>query len=295
MQKQGLGSKAFVSNPTKAKKFPRPEIFYGNYPNRPKSFGLGIISVVAAIGKWTEEHEDSYSASEEVLQLLQNRPVYLISYNNIGQQKFSHHLVQLSLSGNLYSVLEKLPIVSLYGIDNAKKFSSPKWSLFLIGLDNFLRFFNESSWRNFLSVRATYPIEFFQLFKTYFNMANEGKYPKEVITAAVAYGESLNRAAYNAAAKETGEDEKKDFKGRELNEYKQRTLLQFESIISGAKTNQDLIARLNSQVGRFTVWDISVEAKPFLVAVANDEIEHKDAKDLITAFMRLSTYKSDNQ
>jgi hypothetical protein len=119
---------------------------------------------------------------------------------------------------------------------------------------------------------------------------NEGKYPEEIIRAAVAYGETLNRATYRAAKKEKVDDKKRGYKGPKLEEYKQRNLLQLESIIDSANNNQNLIARLNSQAGRFTPWDVDIAAKPFLQAVMNDKMIFQDAKDIIKAFMRLSTY-----
>lgn len=288
MQAQGLGQSVNITKPRKDKKFPRPTVFFGNYPNRPQTFGLGVVSVIAAIGKWAEEHEDDFSSSEKVLKLLEDRPLYIISYNNIGQEKFSHHLTELSKSGTLHTLLTSLKRVSIIGVSNAAKFSDPKWSLFIDSMDKFLRFYNKGSWQNFLAVRATYPIEFFHLLNAYF--MKDGKYPQEIIQAAVAYGEALNKAAYHAAKRETTTDQNRQIDGRTINEYKQRTLLQLESIVDSAKNNRDLIARLNSQVGRFTMWDIPATAEPFLTAVTNDQVEKQDAKDLVKAFMRLSTY-----
>jgi len=287
MQSQGVGQSANIAEPRKEKKFPRPSIFYGNYPKRPQSFGLGVVSLIAAIGKWAEESEDD-NTPEEVINLLENRPIYTISYNNIGQEKFSHHLTKLSKEGILHSILTSLKRVSIFGVDGGTKYSDPKWSLFIDSLDKFLLFHNKGSWQNFLAVRATYPIEFFHLLNAYF--MKDGKYPQELIRAAVAYGEALNKAAYNAAKRETTTDQSRQIEGRTINEYKQRTLLQLESIVDSAKNNRDLIARLNSQVGRFTMWDIPSNAEPFLTAVTNDQVDRQDAKDLIKAFMRLSTY-----
>lgn len=122
---------------------------------------------------------------------------------------------------------------------------------------------------------------------------HEGKYDERLINAAVAYGRSLNTAAYKAAKRETEEDQNKNRSGRGLKEYKHRVLLQLESIVQSAKTGPELIARLNAQVGRLTMQDIHPEAQSFLTAVANEQIQIEDARHLITAFMRLSTYQAE--
>lgn len=290
----GVGKGAYVKEPTKDKKFPRPDIFLGNYPNRPKTFGIGAVGLVSAIGKWAKEHQVLFGKSQKVLELLEECPIYIVSYEGTRQERFGHHLVELSLTGELHSILDKLPRVSLIGIDDGKKYSDPKWQLFTMHFDQFLLFFNESSWQNFLSYRATYPIEFFQLLKSYFMQT--GKYSEAIIDSAVAYGKSLNRAAYLAAKQEVTADEKGSRSGaRSLNEYKHRILLQLESIINSAENGFELVARLNSQVGRLTMQDVSNQSEIFLKEVANDGITIKDAQHLITAFMRLSTYDPNNQ
>ena len=49
MQAQGLGENVNIEKPKKDKNFPRPKIFFGNYPNRPQSFGLGAVSLIACL------------------------------------------------------------------------------------------------------------------------------------------------------------------------------------------------------------------------------------------------------
>lgn len=286
----GVGENSISAKPTKEKKFPRPDIFFGNYPNRPKTYGLGVVSLVAAIGKWAKEHQIYYGNTHQVLALLQDKPIYIVSYNGTNQERYGHHLVGLAMSGELHNILNKLPKVGLIGVDDGRKFSDPKWQLFIRSFDHFLRFFNEAAWRNFLAHRATYPSEFFQIIKSYFMQS--GKYSEEIINAAIAYGKSLNKTAFIAATEELARDKKKEHDGRSLKEYKYRTLLQLESIINSAENGTELVSRLNSQVGRLTMRDISVDAEPFLKAVANDTINIEDARHLITAFMRLSTYQT---
>ena len=220
---------------------------------------------------------------------MKGRQVYLVSDNGTQMQHFGHHLVYLSLNGELYSVIKNLNRVSLIGIDDAKKFGENNWKLFVIAFDHFLRFFTQSSFQNFLAFRATYPFEFFTLLKSYF--MDKGKYDERLIKSAVAYGRSLNTAAYLAAKQEDDEDKRKNRQGRGIQENKHRVLLQLESVIQSAKNNQELIARLNSQVGRLTMKDIHPAAQDFMEAVVNEQIEPLDAQHLITAFMRLSNYQ----
>jgi len=290
MQSEGLGKDAFTRK-MEGKKYRRPPVFRGNYPDAPKSAGLGTVSIIAAIGKWVEKHHRLYENAKSALLWLEDRPIYIVSDAETQQESFGHHLVELALSGDLYDVVKSVNRVSLIGLDDGKKFSDNKWKLFLRFFDQFLRFFTPSSFNNFLSYRATYPSEFFTLLKSFF--LHKAKYDEHLINAAVAYGRSLNTAAYKAALRETEEDKNKGRSGRDLKEYKHRVLLQLESIVQSAKTGPELVARLNAQVGRLTMQDIHPEAQPFLTAVANEQIQIEDARHLITAFMRLSTYQAE--
>jgi hypothetical protein len=211
-----------------------------------------------------------------------------VSYIGSRQEQYGHHLVDLAMSGELHAVLDKVSGVSLIGIEEMGKYSSPNWKLFIRSLDHFLRFFDKINFQNFLAHRATYPIEFFQILKSYF--MHTGKFSKEIINAAVSYGQSINRAAYIAANQEIADDTKKGRTGRSMNEYKHRVLLQLESIINSSENGVELVSRLNSQIGRLTMQDIHSGATLFLKEVSNNTISIEDAKHLVTAFMRLSTY-----
>ena len=72
-------------------------------------------------------------------------------------------------------------------------------------------------------------------------------------------------------------------------------MLQLESIIQSAETNQELVARLNAQVGRLTFQDIDSKASLFLKEVVNGKIGLEESQHLITAFMRLSSYDPNEQ
>jgi len=288
MISRGLGDKAYAAKSTKGKKYNRPNIFRGNYPEAPAFSNLNIVSLIAAIGKWSNEYKLLIGESRKVIELLESRPIYIVSYIGTRQEQFGHHLVDLAMSGQLYNALDKKSRVSLIGVDDSKKFSSPNWQLFIRNFDNFLRFFDKINLQNFLAHRATYPIEFFHILKSYF--MQKGKFSEEIISAAVSYGQSINRAAYIAASQEIADDKKKGRSGRSINEYKHRVLLQLESIINSSENGIELTSRLNSQIGRLTMQDIHSGAAPFLREVSNNKITIEDAKHLITAFMRVSNY-----
>ena len=287
VQQRGEGSDAYTSD-YDGKSFRRPPIFQGNYHEAPRSMSLGAVPLISAIGKWAEKQKIQRRRAEQVLLWLENRPIYSVSDAAINQERFGHHLVALALDGELHTVLKHINRVSLIGIEDGRKFNDPKWKLFLMHFDQFLRFFTKPSLQNFLAYRATYPAEFFTLLKEYF--MSERKYSDELINAAIAYGRSLNRAAYISAKNEEEEDKQKGRASRGIKEYKHRVLLQLESIVQSAKVSTELIARLNSQAGRLTMQDIPADAEPFLMAVMNDKINLEDAKNLITAFMRISPF-----
>jgi hypothetical protein len=289
MISKGLGEKAYAAKSTKEKKYNRPNVFRGNYPQAPAFSNLNIVSLIAAIGKWSNEYQLLIGESRKVIELLENRPIYIVSYIGSRQEQFGHHLVDLAMTGQLYTALNKRSRVSLVGVEDTKKYSTPNWQLFIRSFDNFLRFFDKMNFQNFLAHRATYPIEFFQILKSYFMQT--GKFSEEIINAAVSYGQSINRAAYIAASQEISDDKQKNRSGgRSMNEYKHRVLLQLESIINSSESGVELVSRLNSQIGRLTMQDIHSGAAPFLKKVSNNIISIEDAKHLTTAFMRLSAY-----
>lgn len=290
--KRIISKQGYVKAPTKDKKFPRPDIFYGNYLNRPKTFGIGVVSLIAAIGQWAKEKNEDYNESKQVVELLSKNPIYIVSYIGTNQERFGHHLVDLAMTGTLHLMMQKLPHVHLIGVEDGKKFSDPKWQLFTRSFDHFLRFFDKSSWQNFIYHRATYPFEFFQLLKSYFMKSKEyeGKYSERAINSAISYGKFLNKSAFIAADNQFKDDQKNNRKGRTRNEYKHQFLLQFESIVGSAENGFELISRLNSQAGRFAMREVGNESEEFLRMATNEKIQLEDSKHLITAFMRLSTY-----
>lgn len=268
------------------KKFKRPSIFRGNFPEAPQAMDIGSVPLISAIGKWVEKQKIHHRKAEEALKNMQDRPIYVVSDSKICQEFFGHHLINLGLDGQLHEVLKTLKQVSLIGLEERNKFNDPKWKLFTKQLVQFIRFFSKPSFANFLSYRATYPHEFIFLLKSYF--MDNPKYNEEVINSAISYGKALNRAAYISAKEEIADDQRKGNSSRGLYEYKHRVLLQLEGIIQSAKTHTELVSRLNSQVGRLTMQDIPADAQLFLNSVVTHQLDLEESKHLITAFMRLN-------
>jgi hypothetical protein len=275
----------------KDRKYRRPPVFRGNYPNAPRDGSLGAISLVAAIGAWAKANEpfrgDSRASfATRVLDLLAQKPLYVVSYEEFRQESFGHHLVNISVSENLPKLIRAAQRAKLHGVE---KIDDPKLKLYKFFFDRFLQKFSQATFRDFLATRAEYPSELSPLFERY--MAAEHKQlSPELIKSARAYGRSLNTAAFRAAEKEDAEDKKAGRKGRSLEEYKGRILIQFESTILSAKTPIALLSQMGTIVGRLTGREIHGDAGLFVETVAGWNTDNlKLAQDLVTAFMRLNS------
>ena len=283
-------------NPDK-KAYVRPGIFFGNYPGAAKGGTLGAVSLVAAIGRWARQQNTLMLGNptdilgRKVLMYLANRPLYIVSYEVIRQESFGLHLVSLALHNDLSDINRALNAVRLVGVDAKDKYKSANWQTFRLMSDRFLRFYTPASFQDFMAFRAEYPYSLKPLLEHYMTQQSESL-SREIIQSARAYGESLNSSAYRAAKDERDDDEAKGRKGRSLSEYKDRVLTQFESTIGSAKSSAALLSQLGTIAGRLTHREIKPEAGEFMEAVLTGDISLEQAKNLITAFMRLSTFKS---
>jgi hypothetical protein len=276
----------------KDRKYRRPPIFRGNYPNAPRDGSLGAITLVAAIGSWAKEHEpfrgdNRASYATRVLDLLAQKPHYVVSYEEFRQESFGHHLVNISISEDLPELIRAAQKAKLHGVE---KMDDPKFKLYKFFFDRFLQKFSKATFRDFLATRAEYPSKLSPLFEQYMTSEYNQLSP-ELIKSARAYGKSLNRAAYKTAKKEETEDTNSGRKARPLQEYKNRILIQFESTILSAKSPTALLSQMNIITGRLTGLEIDNEAELFMITVAAWPDENLSlAKELVTAFMRLNSY-----
>ncbi|MCA0270323.1 MAG: hypothetical protein LCH53_14055 [Bacteroidetes bacterium] len=274
-----------------ARKYKRPKIFRGNYPEAAQ--GLGAVSLVAALGRVAREeriHATGDSARAErarsVLASLAEQPLYLISNAGTQQERFGHHLVRLAEEHDLADVLKRMQGLPT----GASGFNDPKVSLYRTMFDRWLRFFTLPAFRDFLAIRADYPSELAPILSAFFTSSTM-ELSEEIVASARAYGAFINRAAYYAAKESVDDDKRSERTGLTPAEYKQRFLVTFESFVRSAKTGPALLASVGREVGRFSKRDLPTEAAPFMEAVARGDVPVSVAQDLMMAFMRVSTFQ----
>lgn len=277
--------------------YKRPRLHEGNFPEAPSNSALSALGVVASVGWWARHGEaqaevDPEGWARRVLDLLVERPLLVVSYDSTRQERFGHHLVDLALSGDIRAVLASLRRVMPAAADG---WNDPKVGLFRMMADRFLRLFTQPALRDFLAVRAAYPAELGPVFDSYFTTNAMTSLSPDLVSSARAYGAALNRAAWTAASSDAQSDQKRrGEKARSPEEYKQRALIDFESAVHSAKSGPEMLAKVGSRAGRLTGFDLPPEAGLFMETVASwgkDQEKLAIARDLVTAFMRLSTWK----
>ena len=278
---------------SKAGGYKRPRLHEGNFPEAPSNSALSTLGVVASVGWWarhgqTVGAEDPEGWARRVLDLLADQPLLVVSYDGTRQERFGSHLVGLALDGDLRAVVHALRRVMPTAADN---WSDPKVELFRLMADRFLRLFTRPALRDFLSTRAAYPAPLGPVFVTYFTDYAMPPLSPDLVASARAYGAALNYAAYRAASGDAKSDEKRrGADARDTAQYKQRALVEFESAVQSAKTGPEMLAKVGSRAGRLAAFEMPAEAGLFMEAVASGEVGLEPARDLVTAFMRLSTY-----
>lgn len=270
------------------KGFVRPNLHKGNYPNAPTDRNLNAVSLVAAIGEWYKQNKDQAPKAKAILQVLENlqgRPLYIVSYEFARQERFQHGLVTLAKEHHLPSIQKAVWKSKIYGVD---KLDDPKRQLFHLAFTHFLQLYSPTEFHNFLSFRAEYPNELSPVFDHYFQKVMEQEQlSQSLVKSARAYGQSLNNAAYQSAHKKVVDDKKQNRTGLSLDEYKARVLTELESRVLSAKSKAELLGQISITVGRMTGKDFFPEAGTFMEEVLTEHISLKQAQNLITAFMRL--------
>lgn len=113
----------------------------------------------------------------------------------------------------------------------------------------------------------------------------------EIVESAIALGKWINKCAYFAAKE--GTDNKTDYDA--INKAKAKVLAETESSIISAKTETALLSQVITRIGRLSYSDAPAEAEIFLKAAASGELALQNAKDLIMAFARIKSFKSENE
>jgi len=279
----------------------RPRIFNGNYPFAPRQAAFGAAGLLAAIGRWGVEANQTPWA-EKVLTSIAGteerpgRPLYIVSYDDISQTQFTHHIVGLASAGELSRIIDALTFETqiLSEIEGGRRFDSPAYKLFYLMAGRFLQLFTRAAFRDFLATRAEYAPAIKPLFEVYFMQAT--KIPKDIVESARELGQWLNSTAYFVAKAEVKKTEaqplSREDKAR-IQKEKAKILVEFESAAMSAKTPLDMLHRISTRAGRLLQQDAPAKATRYMDAAASGEIEPQDALHLLVAYLRLRSEKTD--
>lgn len=265
----------------------RPPLFNGNYPNAPKTPVFGPVGLAGAMGVWAKK-ANVLDQMDEVLDNLVKNPIYLVSYEAslFKQIHLGHHVARLAKEQNLPKAINGLYYADFYNPEHNKR-DNPTRLLFLDMASRFLQLYSKSAFKDFLAFRLQYPHSFTPILEDYF--MNKENISKEIIESARIYGSYLNYVAYKIGKHEAENKET----GREVNEAKARVLAQLESTAMSCKSSTALFAQLNVQAGRMSNIDVPEGASSFMEATNTGNISLDTAQQLILAYMRLRSDKSD--
>jgi hypothetical protein len=260
----------------------RPPLHRGNYPEAPRDSAFGPVGLLASIGYWAQRAEEDRPAALRALDSLTDCPLYLVSYDSVKQAQFSHYVIELAKSGHLKEIVDDLyRHTRLFSEFDEPRFRRdlPVYKHFYFALNRFLQRFDRPAFRDFLMTRAEYPYSTGELLEVYFTQMET--ISPDIVTAARALGQWLNRTAY-FAAKEDSNDEKA------IRKEKAKILTEFESAIMSATSASDMLSRVSTRAGRLLLSDAPPEATAFYDASnIGAEISLDTAKQLLIAYLRL--------
>jgi hypothetical protein len=280
------------------RKYTRPRIFWGNYPFAPREAAFGAVGLLAAIGKWGQRAKQIERAKKVLESIAGNethagRPMYVISYDDIAQVQFTHHVVNLAVSGKLSDMIAAFSYQTRLCVDTDK--SKPdrynanfktNYELLKLMTGRFLQFFNQSAFQDFLAMRAEYQPIIEPLFREYFMETR--MIDREIVESARALGQWLNRAAYRVADSDVDEKYPDAERAKKVRQAKAKILVEFESAAMSATTPQDMMYRISTRAGRLLQMDMPAEATKFLdETLIGEKLKPKDALHLLIAYMRL--------
>jgi|GEM_PF-292778 len=282
--------KAAAPKKAPASEYRRPRLHSGNYPDAPyQPEAFGPVGLLAAIGRWARRARQTPWATE-VLASLVGAPLYVVSYDNIRQVQFGHHVVQLAQDNHLADIVAALyRDTVLYRDGEAqRRYDNPTYQLFYFTAARFLQLFNRAAFADFLAQRAEYAPALQPLFNAYF-MSNL-QVPAPVVESAKALGRWLNTTAYRVAEDEV--DASASNRAEVVKKTKAKILVEFESAAMSAKNAPDLLFRISTRAGRLLGSDAPAAAEVFMDATAlGDEqeggISKETATHLLIAYMRL--------
>lgn len=268
--------------------FRRPRLHSGNYPDAPREAGtFGPVGLLGAIGRWARQAH-GLDLGRAVLDSLAEQPLLLISYEQISQVRFSHHVTRLALAEDLTGIVDALYLRTLLYSELGSPgtpFGKPNFKLYCLIAGRFLQSFSPPAFADFLAFRAEYDPRVAPLFTEYFRTMN----PK-IVESASALGRWLNRTAYFVAKddlEKTSSKDKTQPTSQQVKERKAKILVVLESAVLSAKTPEEMVSQVLIQAGRLSFEDAPHEALRFINAANSREITPEQAKHLLTAYMRL--------
>lgn len=256
----------------------RPKIFNGNFPNPPQSSALGSIALLGAIGEWSKK-ANRWTEGKEVLDSLENVPIYMVSYGNAKTFAYNHYIIDLAKENQLNTIIDAVYCTKLFNAENRRQ-SKNEYQSFDLFASRFLQLFNRPAFKDFLAFRAEYPNQLKILFNTYFTKME--KINIEVVKSAKELGRWLNLVAYLAAKNDTDNKNSDDIK-----KVKAKVLVEIESSAFSAKTGDALIAQVVTRAGRLSNMDAPPEAGIYIEQTCSGELPLDNAKNLLLAFSRL--------
>jgi len=243
----------------------------GTFPDPPPGWTFGTLGVVAGIGSWARKN-GFFGDAKPVLEALANRRVYVIDTSGTNRSETAgSHVATLAREGILRPALENAWKIQT----NANKEDVQRI------LRRWLLRFNPAYFRDFLSLRATYPRSFSPLFDAYFMP----DYDPSLVSSARAAAQHINTQAYHAA----------DGTGDTKRQNKQTILSSLESTLYDCDNGPELIARISVQVGRLTGADFPPDAQEFFDRTTAGELTLEEARNLLVAYMRLRGTTSNDQ
>lgn len=277
--------------------FRRPNIFFGNFPYSARMYSLSAINLIASIGKWSEVANQTEWAIK-VLESLKKSQLYVVNYNKVYSVSYNHHIIELAKSSKLSDIIFSMNKVKIYSEE--KKWDSrgdktPNYKLFEFYFDRFLQLYDQSSFKDFLSIRSEYDKEIKTLFINYFKIIMN--IPIEVINSADSLGKWLNQIAYFTAKNESENKSVKDSNSGyktddEITKMKAKILVELESSAFSAKDASSLIFQVITRAGRLSGRDAPEDSKLFIEKTLVGEIDLNTAKQLIISFSRIKSSKN---
>ncbi|MCS4101880.1 hypothetical protein [Salinibacter ruber] len=243
----------------------------GTFPDPPPGWTFGTLGVVAGIGSWARKN-GFFDDAKPVLEALANRRVYVIDTSGTNRSETAgSHVATLAREGILRPALENAWKIQTNANEENVQRVLRRWLLR----------FNPAYFRDFLSLRATYPRSFSPLFDAYFMP----DYNPSLVSSARAAAQHINTQAYHAA----------DGTGDTKRQNKQTILSSLESTLYDCDDGPELIARISVQVGRLTGADFPPDAQEFFDRTTAGELTLEEARNLLVAYMRLRGTASDDE